>query len=127
MPFGFTNAPSTFQAVMNDLFSSFLHRFVLVFFDEYTCIQPLLVFSFSASNGGFAVDYLGHVISWTGVLVDLSKLRAIADWTPPNSLTALRAFLGLTGYYRRFFQQYATIAGPLTDLLKAETASAAPP
>ncbi|KAL0283614.1 UNVERIFIED_CONTAM: Retrovirus-related Pol polyprotein from transposon.6 [Sesamum angustifolium] len=43
---------------------------------------------------------------------------AIANWPPPRSITGLRAFLDLTGYYRRFVQHYAAIAGPLTDLLK---------
>ncbi|KAL0405185.1 UNVERIFIED_CONTAM: Retrovirus-related Pol polyprotein from transposon [Sesamum latifolium] len=65
-----------------------------------------------------SIDYLGHVISAVGVAADPTKLEAIAAWPPPASLTALQAFLGLTGYYRRFVRHYATLASPLTDLLK---------
>lgn len=54
---------------------------------------------------------------------DPSKLEAIRAWPAPISLTALRAFLGLTGFYRRFVKHYSTIASPLTDLLKDTTFS----
>lgn len=69
------------------------------------------------------MEYLGHIISGLGVQADPGKLQAIHDWPAPCSLTTLRAFLGLTGFYRRFVQHYATIASPLTDLLKATTFS----
>ncbi|KAK4412457.1 Retrovirus-related Pol polyprotein from transposon [Sesamum alatum] len=68
--------------------------------------------------GASLVDYLGHVISTDRVAANPTKIQAISDWPTPVSLTALRAFLGLTGYYRRFVLRYASIASPLTDLLK---------
>lgn len=40
------------------------------------------------------------------------------SWPPPKNITALRAFLGLTGFYRCFVLHYASIASPLIDLLK---------
>ncbi|GAU18789.1 hypothetical protein TSUD_80780 [Trifolium subterraneum] len=139
MPFGLTNVPSTFQSAMNDLFRPYLRRFVLVFFDDILvysrCYADHLlhlsqVLDLLASNHFVAklskcvfavpkVDYLGHAISAGGVTPDSTKIQAMLDWPRPRSLTSLRGFLGLTGFYRRFVRHYATLAAPLTDLLSS--------
>lgn len=138
MPFGLTNAPSTFQAEMNDLLRPYLRKFALVFFDDILIFSPTWsdhlshveqVLYLLVTNGFFAklskcqfgvtqVHYLGHVISEEGVQAEFEKLSAIYEWPTPTLFTTLRAFLDLTGFYRRFVQNYAAIASPLTDLLK---------
>ncbi|XP_058766610.1 uncharacterized protein LOC131640216 [Vicia villosa] len=143
MPFGLTNAPSTFQSAMNELLRPYLRKFVLVFFDDILIFSSSLsdhlvhldiIFNALKSNSFvakfskcvFAVDkvhYLGHVISAGNVAADPEKIQAILDWPVPRSLTALRGFLGLTGFYRRFVRHYATLAAPLTDLLRSTTFS----
>ncbi|XP_050902350.1 uncharacterized protein LOC127112789 [Lathyrus oleraceus] len=140
MSFGLTNAPTTFQRLMNQLFQPLLRKCVLVFFDEILIYSPSwhahlqhveTVFQILSQNVFYAklskcsfglteVEYLGHIVSGTGVSMDRTKVQAVLDWMIPTNLKQLRGFLGLTGYYRRFIKSYATIVGPLTNLLKKD-------
>ena len=138
MPFGLTNAPSTFQALMNEIFHDCLSDFVVVYLDD------ILVFSKTKDDHekhvrivlerlrsrGLKVKkskcaffqrklkFLGHVISEEGIAVDVEKVKAIDQMDKPANLKDLRSFLGSTNFYRRFIENYASIAKPLTDLLK---------
>jgi hypothetical protein len=64
------------------------------------------------------IKYLGHIISAQGVQTDPSKIQDIVEWKTPTTVTQLRGFLGLTGYYRRFVKAYVVICKPLHEALK---------
>jgi hypothetical protein len=72
------------------------------------------------SFGVGSVAYLGHVISAAGVAMDPAKVQAIHVWPQPRSARAVRGFLGLAGYYRKFVHNYGAVAAPLTTVLKKE-------
>jgi hypothetical protein len=72
------------------------------------------------SFGVDSVAYLGHSISTAGVAMDPAKVQAIHEWPRPRSARAVRGFLGLAGYYRKFVHNYGSIAAPHTTLLKKE-------
>ena len=66
------------------------------------------------------VGFLGHVVSDSGVSMDPKKVEAIMSWERPKSVFEIRNFLGLTGYYRRFIENFSRLAGPMTKLTRKE-------
>ena len=64
------------------------------------------------------VSFLGHVITNGGIAVDPGKVKDVLDWEPPETVSEIRSFLGLAGYYRRFIKNISKIAKPLTSLLE---------
>jgi ribonuclease HI len=69
------------------------------------------------------VSFLGHVITGRGIAVDPRKVRDVLNWEPPTTMSEIRSFLGLAGYYRRFIEGFSKILKPLTSLLKKEKKS----
>ena len=65
-----------------------------------------------------SVSFLGHIVSSQGISVDPKKVEAVQDWPVPRSVTEVRSFLGLPGYYRKFVWDFSSIAGPLTQLTR---------
>ena len=60
--------------------------------------------------------FLGHVVFKDGIQVDPKKIKAIIDWPRPMTVTEVRSFLDLAGYYKRFMKNFSKIAAPLTRL-----------
>nr|XP_033510298.1 uncharacterized protein LOC117275054 [Nicotiana tomentosiformis] len=63
-----------------------------------------------------SVAFLGHVISGEGIKVDIQKIEAVKNWPRPTSVSDIRSFLGLAGYYRHFVEVFSSISSPLTRL-----------
>ncbi|CAA7012879.1 unnamed protein product [Microthlaspi erraticum] len=139
MPFGLSNAPSTFMRVMNQALRPFIGKCVVVYFDD------ILVFSASLSEhlqhlhdvlsvlrreklfaaskkctfGASEVLFLGYIVSAQGLRVDPAKVSAISSWPAPTSITEVRSFHGLASFYRRFVPHFSSIMAPITDCIKS--------
>ena len=125
MPFGLTNAPAAFMDLMNRVFQPYLDQFVVVFVDDILIysrpevehedhlrivLQLLRDHQLYAKFSMFEfwlteVGFLGHVVSASGVSVDLGKVEAVMSWERPKSVFEIRSFLGLAGYYWRFIEE----------------------
>ena len=140
MPFGLTNAPAVFMDIMNRVFSPYLDKFVVVFVDDILIYSKSkgehenhlrIVLQTLRDNKLYAkfekcdfwkeeVKFLGHVVSKDGVSVDPSKVEAVMNWKQPTTVTEIRSFLGLAGYYRRFIRDFSSIASSLTKLTRKD-------
>jgi hypothetical protein len=138
MSSGLTNAPAYFMYLMNKVFMEYLDRFVVVFIDDILIFSKTmeeheehlrLVLEKLRSNQLYAkfskcefwlteVALLGHVISAGGVSVDLGKVKDVLNWMPPTTISEIRSFQGLAGYYRRFIKDFSKIAKPMTKLFR---------
>ncbi|GBG76414.1 hypothetical protein CBR_g22162 [Chara braunii] len=138
MPLGLCNAPGTFQHAMNRIFHDFLDKFVVVYLDDILIISKTIKehaqrvdkvlsllqqhkYKINAEKCKFGrtqILYLGHE---DGIRPEDAKVASIRDWPRPQSVTEVRSFLGMCGYYRNFVKNYSTIASPLTDLTRLDT------
>ena len=136
VPFGLTNAPATFQALMNDTFRDMLDTCVIVYIDDILVysqdlathlrtldqvLQRLQESKLFAHRAKCAfcqdrVEFLGHIVSAQGVEADGRKLSIIEEWPTPTDAHEVRSFLGLANYFWRFVRRFAHIAAPLHAL-----------
>ena len=138
MPFGLMNVPAAFMDLMHRVFHPYLDRFVVVFVDDIliyseteedhedhlrVILQTLrdhqLYAKFSKCEFWLTeVRFLGHVVSASGVSVDLEKVEAIMSWERPKSVFEIHCFLGLVGYYMRFIEDFSRLASLMTMLTR---------
>src|SRR4051812_47306227 len=137
MPFGLSNAPSTFMRIMTQMLRPFMGKFV-VYFDDiliYSRTQTQhidhlrQVCTVLRGEQLYAnpkkciflttqVQFLGFVVSVEGVSADPEKVRAIKEWPAPKNIHDARSFHWLATFYRRFIKGFSTIMAPITDCLK---------
>jgi hypothetical protein len=138
MPFGLRNAPATFQRLMDRFKAGLPALTLLAYLDDLVLLsatrqdhlkQLELVFEHlrrfklrmkrdKCFFGCPEVRYLGHRISANGIVPDPDKVLAITRMPPPSNLKHAHTFLQTCSWFRKFIPNFATIAKPLSDLLK---------
>lgn len=141
MAFGLTNAPATFQRLMEHCMSDLNFNKCIVYIDDIVIYSRTFeehlerlesVFErleqyglkLKSSKCSFfrnKVKYLGHVISSAGIETDPAKTEAVRDWPVPTDLASLRTFLGFASYYRKFVPNFARMVKPLNAMLKSDS------
>ncbi|CAK1599635.1 unnamed protein product [Parnassius mnemosyne] len=142
MLFGLKNAPATFQHVMDSVLCGLQGEICFVYLDDIVVFASSLqeheqkleeVFSRlriyelkiqpdKCEVLRYVVTYLGHIITNQGVKLNPDKIRTVQEFSIPKSCKDIKAFLDLTGYYRRFIRNFSKVTKPLTSLLKKDTA-----
>jgi Reverse transcriptase (RNA-dependent DNA polymerase)/RNase H-like domain found in reverse transcriptase/Retroviral aspartyl protease len=140
MPFGLTNAPAVFQDLMNAIFRDVLDIFVIIYLDDILVFSPdqeahdkhvLFVLERLRKNNLYgklsksefdkhSIEFLGFVVTTSGVEMSQEKISAVKNWKQPTSRVQVQSFLGFTNFYRRFISGYSRIAKPLTELTKKD-------
>ena len=138
LPQGVTNAPATFQRLMERCMSDMTRRDCMVFLDDLIIYSDTLesheqklrkVFDqLAAYNLKLSpqkcklfqteVRYLGHSISQDGISTDPDKISALKSWPVPRNSKELHSFLGFTSFYRKYVEHYSRVVQPLQDLLQ---------
>ena len=141
MPFGLVNAPATFTQLVSSVLHKELNEYALIYLDDLLVLSQSFDVHLSRLKNIFSkiryaklrlngqksffckseVTYLGHRFSKNGIAVDENKTEVVRTYPEPRNLKGLRAFLGLTNYYRRFIKSYSAVTQPLRLLLQANT------
>jgi len=140
LPFGLKNAPSIFQRAIDDVLRDHIGKTCYVYVDDVIIFSQTMESHVNDINtvlktlcdAGMRVsveksmffkenvEYLGFIVSRGGIKTSPEKVKAIKEFQPPSTLFSLRSFLGLASYYRCFIKGFASIARPLTNILKGD-------
>jgi len=137
MPFGLTNTPVAFKQFINDIFSDLLDVYVVIYLDDiliysnnmsehhrhvkevlkYLCKASLYAKAEKCKFHSESVEYLGYILSPSGLTMSNNKIKIIQDWPELKKVKNIQSFLGFTNFYCRFIFNYSDIVIPLTCLI----------
>lgn len=138
MPFGLCNAAQRLCRLMDKVIPGHLRERVFVYLDDLLIVSPdfrthlelLAQVAKALTNAGLTINvakskfcfrelrYLGYIVGEGKLKPDPEKVSAILECDYPKTVRQVRRFTGMTGWYRRFIPDYATIAAPIFQTLK---------
>ena len=140
IPFGLSNASSTFMRFMNHILKPRIGNFVVVYFDDIliysknsmehlehlkqlvSILREQRLFANLKKCDFYAnrIIFLGYVVTKDGIQIDRSKIEAIMNWPTPSSIHDMRSFHGLISFHRRFIRGFSSIMAPVTECLNGD-------
>jgi hypothetical protein len=138
LPFGLTNAPSTFMRLMNEVLKEFIGKFLIVYLDDILVFsktavehlkhlatvmqklqqEKLLINMKKSSFMKTELIYLGFVISKNELRMDPDKVEAIKNWPSPKNIFEVRSFHELASFYRKFIRNFSGISAAMMETMK---------
>jgi hypothetical protein len=139
MPFGLSNAPATFQRLMDALLAGLKWECLLVYLDDIILFAPTFEAHLLDLEETFKrirnanlrlksskchlfqkqIKYLGHIVDREGLRPDPAKIKAIIEMSVPTNHTEVRSFTGVSNYYRGYIPKFAIIMEPLYGVSQA--------
>jgi ribonuclease HI len=141
-PFGLCTSPSVFQRFIHNIFRDLVREnIVIIYMDDFIIparteeegLEKLKRVLARAKEYGLEInfkkcqflkrkiEFLGYVIEGGTIRPSPEKTIAVQNFPEPKNIKQIQSFLGLTGYFRKFIENYSKIAKPLSDLLRNET------
>jgi hypothetical protein len=135
MPFGMANAPASFQNMINEIFKDMIDLGVVAYIDDILIysqtkeeherlikevLSHLQKWDLAASIDKCEfhkseIEFLGYMISDTGINMAQDKVQMVLEWERPKSQKEVQAFMGFANFYRRFIKDFSKLAKPLMD------------
>lgn len=142
VPFGLCNSPAIFQRYINTIFHDLIQRkIVMLYLDDIIIPSKsekenleklIIVLKVAEENGLFIkfgkcqfictnITFLGHIVENGTIKPSQEKSMAIKTFPQPKNVKQTQRFLGLASYFRKFIENFSSIAKPLSDLTKTAT------
>lgn len=138
MPFGLSNAPTTFIRLMTTVLKPLFGKCVVVYFDDVLIYSKgydehighvrqvvavldanrLVLNRKKCEFASPSLSFLGFVVNKEGLRMYETKVKAIQSWPEPTSVTETCSFMGFASFYRKFIQNFGSITAPIIDCLR---------
>jgi len=139
-PMGVSNAPATFQRLMERVLNGLDLNIAVIYIDDVVvpgntfdqAVERLdKVLSRLEASGlkvktkkchlfQKSVEFLGHQVGIDGIRPTTAKIIEVNRWSAPKNVSTLKGFLGFVNYYRKMIKDFAKLAAPLNKLLKKD-------
>lgn len=143
LPFGLADSPRQMQRLIDSILGPELSPYVFGYiddfviatdsFDKHVEVLGLVLERLREANLTINMEkcqfcrhslkYLGYIVDREGLKTDPEKVQAVSDFPKPTTVTQVKRFIGLVGWYRRFIPDFSSVSAPITALIMGKIKS----